>query len=70
MQLIMFCGFLELRTDKNEGNWVSGKVPGNVQPETAMFKAPGDNSIRAKEINNGKSISHHPTGRVLTHATY
>ena len=32
---------------------VSPQVPGNVQPDTPMFKAPGDYEIRTKEINNG-----------------
>jgi hypothetical protein len=32
----------------------TNQIPGNVQPETPLFKAPGDATIRAKEINNGK----------------
>jgi hypothetical protein len=29
-------------------------VPGNVQPVSDAFKAPGDVEIRTKEINNGR----------------
>jgi hypothetical protein len=35
--------------------YVPDRVPGNVQPDTPLFKAPGDVKIRTKEINNGAS---------------
>lgn len=47
VQIILFCGLLEGLTEKNEGNFVPGKVPGNVQPDTPLFKAPGKKRGRA-----------------------
>lgn len=35
-------------------SYIPGRVPDNVQPESPLFKVPGDVKIRAKEINNGR----------------
>lgn len=54
IQIIIACMLLDIKTDPNAGSYIAGRVPGNVQPETPLFKAPGDVKIRAKEINNGR----------------
>lgn len=55
IQIFIACFLLDVATDgQNAGGFIPGRVPGNVQPPTPMFKAPGDINIRAKEINNGR----------------
>ena len=48
-QTLLFASALEVLAPQKDD-----KVPGQVQPDTPSFAAPGDTEIRTKEINHGK----------------
>jgi len=55
LQIGAFCLILEVLTENpGFGDRVPDRVPGNLQPDTPSFAAPGDLEIRTKEINNAR----------------